>query len=195
MKYREVKTYILEKLERELPPQLRYHGYHHTLDVLQVTANLCREEGVSDEKTTLVKTAALFHDAGFINNKHADHEAVGCEIARAVLPEFAYSKPQIEEICAMIMATKIPQSPKNRLEEILCDADLDYLGRADFYPIASSLFDELKAYQIIGDEQAWNRIQVGFLSNHQYWTPTNRNRREPEKQQRLNELKLVISGY
>lgn len=195
MKYLAVKTFILGKLRRELPEKLRYHGYHHTLDVLRVAAQLCRQEGISPKETVLVKTAALFHDCGFVKNKHTDHEAVGCEIARGTLPNFGFSAVDIEKICAMIMATKIPQSPKNLTEQIICDADLDYLGRPDFYPIASSLFDELQAYQIIGDEKVWNKIQVKFLDDHRFWTKTNLRDREPEKRQRLAELQAVVANY
>ena len=53
------------------------------------------------------------------------------------------------------MATKFPQDPHNLLEEIICDADLDFLGRTDFYPIGNSLFEELQDYQLIGDLQSW----------------------------------------
>ena len=35
-------------------------------------------------------------------------------------------------------ATKIPQTPLTKLEEIICDADLDYLGREDFFEISRS---------------------------------------------------------
>jgi uncharacterized protein len=192
MKYQAVKTFFLEKLRQELPEKLRYHGYHHTLDVLKVAGELCQKEGVSSADSTLIKTAALFHDAGFLENKHADHEAVGCQIARKILPDFAYDLRQIEQICDMIMSTKIPQSPKNLLEEIICDADLDYLGRGDFYPIAESLYQELSAYLLVGDAQSWNQIQVKFLDLHHFWTATNRREREPEKRIRLAELRAIL---
>jgi uncharacterized protein len=192
MKYQAVKTYFLEKLRQELPEKLRYHGYHHTLDVLKVTGELCQKEEISASETTLVKTAALFHDAGFLENKHANHEAVGCEIARATLPNFEYSAAEIDQICGMIMATKIPQSPQNLLEKIVCDADLDYLGRPDFYPIAKSLYQELNAYSLVGDETSWNQIQVNFLNGHHFWTATNLREREPEKRARLDELRQIL---
>ncbi len=195
MNYRAVKTYILGKLRRELPEKLRYHGYNHTLDVLRVAADLCRAEGVSRRDTLLVKTAALFHDSGFIENKHTGHEAAGCQIARAELPKFGFLPHDIEQVCNMIMATRIPQSPGSLPEQIICDADLDYLGRPDFYPIARSLFDELRAYQIIDDERAWNKIQVKFLSDHRFWTATNQREREPEKRRRLAELQSVVAAY
>lgn len=195
MNFQGVKSFLLNKLRTELPEKLRYHGYHHTLDVMRVSEQLCKREQINGEDLKLVKTAALFHDCGFVQNKHANHEEVGCQIAREVLPNFGYEDEQVERICSMIMATKIPQSPKNRLEEIICDADLDYLGRDDFYPIAGSLFQELHAYQLVGDEQTWNRIQVKFLDAHRFWTKTNRSEREPEKRRRLVELQEVVAGY
>jgi hypothetical protein len=83
---------------------------------------------------------------------------------RENLPSFGYSEADITTICGMIMATRIPQSPANLLESILCDADLDYLGRDDFKKIGQTLFEEFTEYSILHDEQAWNRLQVSFLS-------------------------------
>ncbi len=195
MDYRAAKYYILAKLRTELSDKLLYHGLHHTLDVLQAAKALCESEGVRGHSATLVKTAALFHDAGFIHNKHAGHEYEGCLMARSVLPGFGYSGSDIETICGMIMATKIPQSPTNLLEEIICDADLDYLGRDDFFSIGTSLFQELSAYNLLHGEQAWNRLQVSFLSGHHFHTQTNKTLREPVKQQYLTALKGLVATY
>ncbi len=195
MNYQAAKTHILEKLRRELSGRLFYHGLHHTLDVLRVAEELCQRHGISGDDLMLVRTAALFHDAGFVQNQHAGHESVGCEMARATLPVYGYSSAQIERVCGMIMATKIPQSPQNQFEQIICDADLDYLGRADFYPIAESLFEELRAYALIGDEKLWNQIQVKFLDAHHFWTAAKTAEREPEKRKRLAEIQEVVSAY
>lgn len=194
MNYRAAKKYILEKLRRELPTVLTYHCLDHTLDVFEITSELCAAENISRYETKLLKTAALYHDSGFTVT-YKDHEEKGCEIVRKNLPRFGYSPEEIERICGMIMATKIPQSPKNKLEEIICDADLDYLGRNDFHPIGSTLFEEFKAHGVIQNEEGWNRLQVGFLESHHYFTPTNINRRNPQKQAYLNELKNIVSNY
>lgn len=194
MDYIAAKLYILRKLDRELSDQLYYHGKHHTLDVLEITEELCALEGVQGEDVILLKTAALYHDSGFTITSQS-HEALGCEIAREALPAFAYNKHQIERICGMIMATKIPQSPKNHLEEILCDADLDYLGRADFDSIGKSLFDELQAQNIINHIEDWNRIQVKFLNAHFFHTKTNKERRGPVKQRYLKALEALVATY
>lgn len=195
MDYRAAKRYILAKLRTELSTKLYYHGMHHTLDVLRVARDLCKSEGVHGHLLKLVKTAALYHDAGFVKDKHAGHEFEGCIMARATLPKFGYVKDDIETICGMIMATKIPQSPTNLLEEIICDADLDYLGRADFYPIGQTLFMELTAYKLITGEQAWNRLQVNFLTAHHFHTRTNILTREPLKQRNLASLKSLVASH
>ncbi len=180
---------MLKKLENELSSELSYHGKHHTEDVLKVTKELCAHENISNYETKLIKTACLFHDAGFINSR-IEHEKYGCKIAEDYLPRYGYNPDQIKRICGMIMATKIPQSPKNNLEKIICDADLDYLGRDDFFTIGNSLFKELKTQGVVEDEFSWNEMQINFLENHSFFTSTNINRRSAKKQAHLEELKL-----
>lgn len=193
MNLAEAEEFVTSTLASDLSPTLYYHGLHHTLDVVESADRIARAEGVTDaESLNLLKTAALFHDVGFLS-VYKGHEDVGCDYARQVLPRFGYEPAQIDLVCGMIMATRIPQTPQTKLQEILADADLDYLGRDDFEPISRSLFDELKVREMVADEMAWNRIQVGFLENHQYWTATARTIRQPAKQQRLNALRTLIT--
>ncbi len=191
MDYRGAKSFILNKLEQELKPIYTYHGKHHTLDVLSVTEELCALEDIGNYETKLLKTAALFHDAGFIHSP-TNHETTSCDIVKETLPSFDYSPTEIERICAMIMATKIPQNPQNNLEQILADADLDYLGREDFFFIGDTLFEELSALGILKTENEWNRLQVKFLEAHRFHTPTNTQRREPAKRRYIDKIKTLI---
>lgn len=194
MKYSAAKKFILQKLEKELSPELSYHGFHHTIDVLEVAAELCGHLNISQKETTLVKTAALFHDSGFTVST-VKHEEIGCQIARDNLPEYDYSEEDIEKICGMIMATKIPQMPKTHLEKILADADLDYLGRDDFKSIGDSLFEELKTFNIIKTVEDWNRLQIRFLEGHGFFTSYNLKHRQPIKLAHLSELKEIVDAY
>jgi predicted metal-dependent HD superfamily phosphohydrolase len=194
MNFHAAKAFILDKLESELSNQLYYHGIHHTLDVLYTVEELCYYEKVTPYEEMLLKTAALFHDSGFTISAQ-EHERLGCGIARDHLPRYGYKPQEIERICGMIMATKIPQTPNNELEQIMCDADLDYLGRDDFYDIGRTLFEELKASNVLTSEEAWNRIQVSFLEQHSFFTHTNRKRRAPKKQRYLSELKELVAEY
>lgn len=192
MNFHLAKKYILTRLKDELPSYLTYHGYHHTWDVYEMTIEIAMSEGITDEKDlTLLKTAAIFHDSGFIL-AYNGHEDLSCEIVREKLPEFDYNEEQIEKICSMIQATKIPQNPQTQLEEILADADLDYLGREDFYAISSSLFEEFKSINLLKTEEEWNKIQVKFLEQHHYFTKTCIQRRKDAKEKRLVELRKLI---
>jgi len=185
--YSAVKIFILKKLENELSNELSYHCKHHTEDVLKVTIQLCEYENISAYNTNLVKTACVFHDAGFIISR-VEHEKYSCKLAKNYLPDFGYTFDEINLVCGMIMATKIPQSPKNNLEEIICDADLDYLGRDDFYKIGDSLFEELKIQGLIQSKFSWNEIQIKFLDSHTFFTDTNIKRRSAKKQTHLEQL-------
>lgn len=188
MNYIAAKKFIIHKLQTELPTELYYHSLEHTLDVLAVTESLCKQENIAAYHTQLLKTAALFHDSGFTIS-HLEHEKLGCEIVRNNLPRFNYTPAEIGQICGMIMATKIPQTPLTDLERILSDADLDYLGRKDFHPIAHKLFLELKHKNPNFTESEWDSIQISFLENHHFFTYTNQQNRAPQKALYLTELR------
>jgi HD superfamily phosphodiesterase len=190
--YERAEAFILAKLKAELSPSLPYHGLHHTLDVLDAAGKIADAEKISDEEKKLLRVAVLLHDAGFIY-VYKDHEEKGCGMANEYLPGFGFSPEQIDIICGMIRATKIPQDPKTKPGQIIADADLDYLGREDVYPIAQTLFAELKMQGILTDEKEWLAFQVSFLKKHHYHTDYSKNLREGRKQQYLEELLLKIT--
>ncbi|MBT3421508.1 MAG: phosphohydrolase [Bacteroidetes bacterium] len=194
MQYSQVKEYMLNKLKKELNHELYYHGVHHTIDVIASCKRLSESEGINANDLLLLQTAAVFHDSGFLET-YKGHEEVSCRYAGEMLPGYGYRASDIEKICEMIMATQIPQSPKSFLSKILCDSDLDYLGRSDFDPISNGLYKELIAYNMVQDVKQWNRIQVSFLGNHNYFTKTAKDTREIKKQQKLDELKLIVASY
>ena len=194
MESQAAEDFIVDELRRSLSPTLYYHGLHHTLDVKAVTMELAYAEGVTDtESLVLLRTAALYHDAGFLHT-YQGHEARGCELVRATLPNYGYSRGQVEQICAMIMATRYPQEPQSHLDQILCDADLDYLGRHDFEPISTSLYHELTARQLIADERAWYQLQADFMTHHRYWTATTVARLTEPKQLRLDRILALLDA-
>jgi uncharacterized protein len=186
--FKGAEDFILAKLKKELSPTLTYHGYHHTVDVLDAALKIAVAENISDDEKKLLRIAVLFHDAG-LTQVYKNHEEKGCEMAKEFLPRFGFNKKQIDVIAGMIMATKIPQTPRTKLEEIIGDADLDYLGREDVYPIAQTLFEELKIHSNLADARQWNDIQISFLSSHHYHTNYAIGLREPKKKIYMERLK------
>lgn len=194
MNFAAAERFINNKLKAELPGNLYYHSYHHVMDVYQAAQMYAQMEALGEEETLLLKTAVLFHDAGFtVQSK--DHEAIGCDIVRVCLPSFDYKDEAIESICGMIMATRIPQTPGNLLEQIICDADLDYLGREDFWEIGNNLFKELEIYGILSDEKDWNRLQLKFLSSHHYFTKSAQHLRQEKKDQHTQIIRELVESY
>ena len=189
MQVEKAEKYIIELLRKELPDNLYYHDMQHTLNVLNRCMEIAREENVKDRyELEILKTAALYHDCGFIN-VYENHEEEGCRIARKVLPEFNYTKEEIETICNLIMKTKLPQQPETHLEKILCDADLDHLGREDFHEVGEKLYKEWGAMNKQLNEKEWNEVQVRFLETHHFWTQTSQKARAEKKAENLKEIK------
>lgn len=191
IQFTDIQESVLDKLEKELPSYLYYHNVKHTVDVVTEVELIGWAEGVSDEDILLLKTAALFHDAGH-TIEYNDHEHHGTMIAREMLPAYGYSEEQIEKICTLIMATKLPPEPNDLLEQIMCDADLDYLGRSDMIPVSNTLYRELKKQDKIGTLDDWNRLQLKFISGHQYFTKTARSLREVNKQKQIERIRNLL---
>ncbi|MEJ8841771.1 HD domain-containing protein [Lacibacter sp. H375] len=185
--YQKAEAFILGCLQKELSTDLAYHGYHHTLDVMNAAMNIAAFENLSTDEIALLRVAVAFHDSGFIYT-HKNHEEKGCRLAEEYLPGFHFTPEQTAAVCSMIMATKIPQQPKTRLESILCDADLDYLGREDAVSIAHTLFLEQKLHIKNLDEKSWDEMQIGFLRTHQYHTSYSLAHRDAGKQAYLQML-------
>ena len=195
LRFFDLEEYMLNRLEKELPEDLYYHNLRHTLDVMNQVELIALKEKCTEEEILLLKTAALFHDAGFIRtSNYADHEEQGIKLAKEILPKFKYTPEQINIIAELIYATKLPPNPKNKLEEIMCDADLDYLGREDFLPVSNLLYKELSDRHIVTSKSEWDKKQIEFLEKHQYFTETARRNRRVNKLKQLEKLKEQIKN-
>jgi len=185
--FEEIKQNILRQLQDQLPVSLTYHNASHTADVLKQAEYIAKQEGIdNEEEMMLLKIAALFHDTGFLQ-VYKEHEMRGCLIMREQLQDI-FDEVALEKICGLIMATKLPQTPLTHLEEIICDADLDYLGRTDFFTIGDGLRSEFLKYNIIESDKEWDQLQVKFLTAHRYHTESSRRCREEMKQANIAKL-------
>ena len=169
MQFENVYSFLFKKLETELPVYLHYHNASHTQRVLDATAKLAQSENIYGDELVILKTAALFHDAGFIET-YSGHESISQKMAEKWLPQFEYSPEQIEKVTKLIDATRANAVPQNKLEEIIRDADLYYLGTAYYTEIAENLFKELLEAGFVKDREEWHEDQVKFLKAHKYYT-------------------------
>ncbi len=187
MVFEEIQHIVYRDILAKLPQHLHYHNLGHTAYVLDQAIFLAKQSDVPEKDLELLKLAALFHDTGFISNPKG-HEEIGCQIAESYLSDH-YSPDELEKIKGMILATKIPPNPHTHLEDILADADLEYLGTDLFDQIGQTLFQELKHFNPDLSEQAWDELQLAFLQKHRYHTEYCRLHREPQKQENLMKVK------
>lgn len=192
MDFKAAKEFILNKLKKELKPDLYYHCYNHTTDVYEASKKLAKMEQITEKELILLKTAALFHDSGFLMG-YKNHEELSIQFVKERLPEFGYELSDIETICRMIQSTQLPQKPQNLLEKILCDADLDYLGRDDFFMIANKLLCEWNENGMNTSLKKWYHIQVDFLKSNSYFTDSAIILRDEKKSKNLIQIQELLS--
>ena len=75
----------------------------------------------------------------------------------------------------------------------MCDADLDSLGREDYFATSHNLWLELAAHGTPLTLREWYERQVTFLGGHAYFTAVSRSLRESRKQKNLVELKRILA--
>lgn len=197
--YSQAISFALARLQEALSPKLVYHSmWHTTHEVLPGSARIAQHTGVSEDDLHLLEIAAAFHDVGFTED-YANHEIVGARIVAQVLPEYGFSSREIERVMGMIIATRLPQSPRNLLEEILADADLDVLGRTDFLSRNEALRQEWMNFGRETPLEQWYEGQLAFLNSHNYFTPAARMLRNEVKKKNIavleEKLRAMNSSY
>jgi len=189
------KQYAIQRLERELSPALVYHSLVHTRDeVVPAVERLATMEAVKGEDYLLLVTAAYYHDIGFVRQRE-DHELVSVQVADEVLPQFDYVDEQIHIIAGIIIATRVPQRPLTLLEEIMADADLDSLGRKDYWTRSQDLRAEHASFGTHYTDEEWCRIQREFMQAHHYFTASARKLHDQQKKKNVENMLRRCQQY
>jgi len=189
--YLNLRKKALEILNSKLSKDFYYHGVHHTLDVLDAINQYIKREKIDHYTAKILRISVLLHDIGFTVG-YANHEENSVAIAEKLMRQYDFSEEDFKIVRGLILATRTPQKPTTDLEKMICDSDLDYLGRSDYYPISELLFKELKVYNLISNKKEWNKAQIKFLEAHKYHTEFAQKNRQPNKEMRIIEIKKLI---
>ncbi|MDC1370492.1 hypothetical protein N8289_01500 [Flavobacteriales bacterium] len=181
---------VIKLLKDKLPEGIFYHTENHALNIMNAVEFIGFGEEIYTEDILLLKTAALFHDVGFIE-KYYDNEIIGVKYAREMMPNYGFNMDQINKVEALILATDINREPKNLLEEIIKDADLDYLGRGDFKDISEKLKKEYLINGIVSSEKEFHEKQVSFLKTHMFYTDTAKTSRIEKKKENIKIAEIL----
>jgi predicted metal-dependent HD superfamily phosphohydrolase len=168
---------------------LPYHNYSHALDVVEASKKLAKLEQISSQDAFLIETAAYLHDVVH-DTRAKDNEERSVEISREFLRGIGYTTHQIQIVSGLILATKLPTNPTGLLQQIICDADVDNLGREDFLEKTEALRKEFG----IDDKKGWYANTLGFLKSHKYYTGSARDLRQKGLEKNISRLKKIVRG-
>jgi HD superfamily phosphodiesterase len=193
-----VDQYIRELFKDELPGGIKYHDANHTLHptrgVVAVANRIALSENISEHDRELLIAAAYFHDTGYIR-EYDKNEPIAARMAGRILRLIGYKPKEIEKVQKMILSTDLEREPETLLEMILCDADLDNLGREDFFKLDGKLRQGRRARGIdVSDDANWYKGTLAILNNHQYYTESQKELRETGKQKNIKKLKKKLEN-
>ena len=196
---KKVDQYIRDLFREELPGAIKFHDANHTLHpdrgVVAIANRIALSEKISDHDRELLIAAAYFHDTGYIR-EYEKNEPIAARMAGRILKLIGYKPKEIEKIQKMILATDLAREPRSHVEKILCDADLDNLGREDFFKLDAKLREGRRARGLdVSDDVKWYKGTLAVIQNHQYYTQSQKKMREEGKQKNIERLLKKLEKY
>ena len=165
----ELKEKIFDDLSNILDENYSYHNLDHTKRVIGAAIDIGINYDLSEKDWRCLLTACLLHDYGFIES-HVEHEKISAKLSSQILPKYGFSETDIQIINSLIIVTKLEETPKNLLESIIRDSDLEYLGSEDFKKISPLLKEEWINCKVVKSDSEFYKIQYEFILNHSFYT-------------------------
>ncbi len=184
----QVRQYVVNIFNTKVNSAFIFHNLDHTRDVVKACELLADYYKLEDRDRLELLTAAWFHDTGYSSGNPRDHEYISQKIAAEFL-EGKASAEFIARVNRCIDTTRVPQAPRNQVEMIMCDADLFHLGTDSFderNKLLRKEINKLKDTRI--SKKDWQKINLKFLQEHQYFTSYGKEKLEPIKQRYIQEL-------
>ena len=191
-----------DRLRTKLPKTLRYHAAAHTIsDVVPAIMRLTAHAPIHDDASPfprrdarrLLRVAAAYHDLGFAVQP-TDNEPIAARLAGETLPTYGFRPEEVLYVQELVLATRMPQRPAGIGQMLLCDADLDNLGREDFFLLNEQLRLELNAQGQSWEPRPWLERSLGFLKSHAYHTDAARRLRDEGKRRNIEQLERLLAA-
>lgn len=188
-----VEKYVSDYFRNHSDPRLVYHNFEHTEEVVKAAQQIANHYQLSDQDFFTVTVAAYFHDTGYYDDA-LNHEVKGAELADKFLVEQNVETEIRNQVKSAIMATKIPQSPKNQIDKIVCDADLFHLGLPDFRKKGKLMHKEAELiHKKDISKLEWRKKDIQFMESHRYQTDYAILLLNDQKQANISKLKSKLT--
>jgi hypothetical protein len=182
--------HLSELFAEKLPPNIIFHNFNYALQLKNHAETIGKNSGLGPGEMNLLRISALFQSAGFVNySEQWQDESI--RVASAFLEENQIDPAVISQISETIRATRVPQLPKDKIAEALCDAVMMFLTAEN----------ALEQFDLLNDETAmlhpglrkrltFEKRSLEFFTGHVYFTDYGKRVLQPRKEaflQRLSE--------
>ena len=186
----EIESYVENMYQDHPDHRLLYHNIHHIRDVVSGVITICGQCSLDEKSCFPIIAAAWFHDTGYLFSGPENHEQVSAVKASEYLEGRGVDAEVINKVTDCIMATKVPQQPKDLQGQIICDADLFHFGKPGFLEKSKMLKKETELFtgkELNGSQ--WRDVTIGFMTGHTYFTDFALRELAPQKEKYLEELR------
>ena len=190
---RKARAYVEALIREKKPEWVKYHDFHHAKSVVEACRVIGAASNLGEEDLEVVILAAWFHDVGYVGGIDR-HEERSVDMAIAFLQESGYPKEKIAQLAGCVLATQIPQKPKNLLEQVLCDADIAHLASEDFLELSELVRLEIEhRMRIKLTEEEWLTMNIDFVAGHRYFTDYAKTMFEKQRRRNLEILREKLN--
>jgi len=194
----ESENYVSALLAEKLPEKIIYHNFNHALLVKKYAETIGERADLAADEMNILRICALFHDAGYVNS-YEQYNEESIIIAAAFLAEHEVDQPTIDHISEIIRANKLPQNPKDKIAEVLCDADMMYITTESGIEQFDLLYDETAmGKQKFHKRPVFEKGCINFFAKHTYFTEYGKTMLQPKKEaaarrisERMKRRKLI----
>lgn len=186
-------SWIREMFSARQKQEVCYHNLDHTVLIVEKSREIGEKEGLGEEDLEDLFFAAWLHDSGYWDGRADGHEKRGAELAQTCLSDLGLPQSRIDRVKGAILATQIPQSPKNVLESVLCDADMYHLSTNQYLEHTVNLKKELVHFGMDPvSDLLWFKSSLDFIKKHQYHTDFGRTKLQKKKGKNIKLLEEKI---
>ncbi len=187
--------YVSDLFQSKINKSIRFHTLQHTREVVMACEKMAEYYHLNDDDRFALALGAWFHDTGYTAGQAKGHESVSIQLASDFMKACQLDQQVIDKVTGCINATRIPQSPANLVEQIICDADLFHLGTEDFKEKNKLLREELNGFGGYNlSKKDWRKINIDFMEKHRYFTSYGIQHLQPLKEVYLSELRARMNG-
>lgn len=185
----QTEAYIKDFMNNRDLSKLLYHNQMHTEEVVNAAKKMALHYKLSDSDRAIVLVSAYFHDLGYCIHGKENHEERSAEIATTYLSNHNLGEDFITAVQGCILSTKIPQSPRNLLEKIICDADFFHFGSDNFLDRNKLMYEESKVCGNSSNKEDWRNSTIQLMEKHKYHTDYARDNLNATKKTNIGLLK------